>query len=81
MRKLRLICVLLNTGKLSIVDVMLDDEANDHPRSWRTMVEEANRCFDNVIVVTTRIDVNAIIDMFMEDGQILSSDVQLFKEG
>ena len=80
MRKLRLICALLETGELTILDAELDAEAAKHPLVWKTKMRQARDRHANVLVVTTRIDVNTIIDMFMEEGQILSSDVQLFKE-
>lgn len=80
MKKLRLICALSDQGVLFIVGAMLDDQANRPSSNWQRMLLVARQENDNVIVVTTRIDVNTIIDMFMEDGQVLSSDLQLLKE-
>ena len=80
MRKLRLIAILTEGGKLAIVSCMLDDHANANTSEWNRRMLHAKQQFDNVLVVTTNIDVNKIIEMFMEEGQILSSDVELFKE-
>lgn len=80
MKKLRIICALSSEGKLVVIQAILDEEADKNSHIWKSAMKEARLFYDNVLVVTTSIDVNKIIDMFMETGQILSSEVQMFKE-